>query len=117
MDQICAGREAMTISERLRANLNLALAHRRINELRLAVEEHRTPSLPLTITTLAPLAGSTRPTLAGLGGHTRISTLQGIAGVLGCTVPDLVEGVEPTRPAGQLPERPPPRPAGPSKFT
>ena len=73
----------MTVSERLRANLNLALAH------------HRCAGGPeLTITTLAPLAGSSRFTLARLGGHTRLSTLQGIAGALGCTVADLVEGVE-----------------------
>ncbi len=85
----------MIISERLRVNLDLALAQHRINELRLAIAEHRDPGLPLTITTLAPLAGSTRPTLAGLGGHTRISTLQRIAGALGCTVANLVEGVEP----------------------
>ena len=89
----------MTVSERLRANLNLALAQHRCNELRLAVAEHRPGSAgpALTITTLAPVAGSTRPTLTSLGGHTRISTLQGIAGALGCTVAELVEGVEPTK--------------------
>ena len=109
----------MTTSERVRVNLDLAFAQHRINELRLAVAEHRDPDPALTITTLAPLAGVTRSTLAGLGGHTRISTLQAVAGALGCTVADLVEGVEPTTPVDlcQLPEGPPPRPAGPSKFT
>ena len=77
----------LTLSERLRANLNRALAR------------YRCAGGPLlTITTLAPLAGSTRWTLAGLGGHTRISTLQGIAGALGCTVADLVADVEPVTP-------------------
>jgi len=78
---------ALTISERLRANLNRAMAN------------YRCAGGPaLTITTLAPLAGVTRWTMARLGGHTRIVTLQGIAGVLGCTVADLVEGVEPATP-------------------
>ncbi len=97
----------MTLSEHLRVNLDLALAKHRIRELRLAAEEHRAPDPALTITTLAPLAGSTRSTLAGLGEHTRISTLQGIAGALGCTVANLVEGVEPTTPVdlGQPPEQ------------
>ncbi len=78
----------MTISERLRANLNRAMANYRCAD-----------GPELTITTLAPLAGSTRSTLAGLGGHTRLSTLQGIAGALGCSVAELVEGVEATAPA------------------
>ncbi len=87
----------MTLSERLRANLTLALAR-----------YHCAGGGPLlTITTLAPLAGSSRFTLGGLGGHTRISTLQGIAGALGCTVADLVEDVEPTTPVdpGQQPDQ------------
>ena len=93
----------MTIGHRLRANLNRALAH------------HRCAGGPeLTITTLAPLAGSTRWTLAGLGGHTRVATLQGIAGALGCTVADLVDDVEPTAPVdlGQHPGQFP----GPMRF-
>lgn len=100
----------MTLAKRLRANLDLALAHHRCNELRMAAAEHRDAGPALTITTLAPLAGSTRSTLAGLGGHTRISTLQGVAGALGCTVANLVEGVEPTtpvepgQPLGQFPD-------------
>ncbi len=77
----------LTLSARLRANLTRALAYHRCAGGAL-----------LTITTLAPLAGTTRWTLAGLGGHTRISTLQGIAGALGCSVADLVEGVEATAP-------------------
>lgn len=98
----------MNLADRLRANLDLALAKHRCNELSRAVAEHRgTDCKALTITTLAPLAGSTRWTLAGLGGHTRISTFQGIAGALGCTVAELVEDVEPTVPVdlGQPPDR------------
>ena len=75
----------MIVSERMRANLSLALAR-----------HYCAGGSKLTIATLAPLAGSTRFTLARLGGHTRIATLQGIAGVLGCTVADLVKDVEPT---------------------
>lgn len=77
----------MTISDRLRANLDRALAHHRC-----------AGGQKLTITTLAPLAGSTRWTLARLGGHTTVNTLRGIAGALGCTVAELVEDVEPTKP-------------------
>ncbi len=86
----------MTLAERLRANLTRAMAH------------HRCAGGPLlTITTLAPLAGTTRSTLAGLGGHTRLSTFQGIAGALGCSVAHLVEGVEPVTPVdlGQQPNQ------------
>lgn len=77
----------MTTAERLRANLDRALANYCC-----------AGGAALTITTLAPLAGSTRWTLGRLGGHTRVSTLQRIAGALGCTVADLVADVESTTP-------------------
>lgn len=78
----------MTVGERLRANLDMALAYHRT-----CGGDH------LTITSLAERAGMQRQSLAGLGGHTKLNTLRRITGPLRrCTVSDLVAGIEPILP-------------------